>query len=365
MPARPLQDAFPVLSQYAYFNAGSCGPFPRATADAIAEEAALGARLGRGLPYYERLSALKGKARAAWARLLHAPETEIALTAGASDGIARTLALIDWKPGDEIVTSDEEHPGVLGPLGALVRREGVKVVIAPWNEVAAAVTPSTKLVVVSHVSWLRGRVADLPAIGAAGAPILLDAAQSAGAIPVDLEALRALGVVGYAAAGQKWTCGPVGTGALWVDDAWAPDRGIGVWPTYDNLENPADGLDAAAWRDGRRLDAPSLSCELLAGSVAALDVLETAGWDDLQTRAIARAAQLAETLRAAGLDVAERGPSTLVSWRSEDPAGTVLDAADQGVGIRGFPNQPWVRASVGGWSTDEHVQRLLSVVLAP
>ena len=285
MPAAALHEAFPVLGHTAYLNAGSCGPYAAATLRAMTEEVTSAGRLGRGLPYYERLTGFKGRARSAWARLLGAPETEIALTAGASDGIARVLGLVDWSAGDEIVTSDEEHPGVLGPLGALVRRHGVKVTVAPWAELADRVSPATSLVVVSHVSWLRGRVADLSAIGAAGAPVLVDGAQSAGAIAVDAAELRRLGVIGYAAAGQKWTCGPVGTGALWLDPGWAPDEGVGVWPTYDNLADPASGLDAAPWPDARRLDAASLSCEVLAGSVAALGVLEQAGWANVQERA--------------------------------------------------------------------------------
>ncbi|MDO9354342.1 MAG: aminotransferase class V-fold PLP-dependent enzyme, partial [Solirubrobacteraceae bacterium] len=288
-----LPQAFPVLATTAYLNAGSVGPMPEASALAIGEETRIGAELGRGLVYYERLRERKVLARAAWSHLLGAPADEIALTAGASDGIARALALLDWAPGDRVVTTDEEHPGVLGPLGALVRRRGIDVVVAPWDDVLSAITPETKLVAISHVSWLRGRVADLAAIGRAGVPIVVDAAQSAGAIPVDLGVLRTLGVVAYAAAGQKWTCGPVGTGALWIDPAWAPDGGAGVWPTHDNLSVPHDGLAAEPWPDARRLDAPSISSELLAGGLAALDVLAAPGWDVVTGAAVRRAAEVA------------------------------------------------------------------------
>lgn len=354
-------DAFPVLARTAYLNAGTCGPMPVAATDAIAAEAELAGRMGRGLPYYDRLTGLKGRARATWGRLLGASDEELALTAGTSDGIARALALVDWQPGDRVVTSDEEHPGILGPLGAVVRRHGIEVVVAPWDEVAGHVTPETKLVAISHVSWLRGRVADLAAIGAAGAPILVDGAQSTGAIAVDLAELRRHGVVAYASSGQKWTCGPVGTGALWVDPAWAPDGGIGVWPTYDNLADPASGLGATAWPDARRLDAPSLSCELLAGSVAALEVLEGVGFAAIHAHGVERAAGLAERLTAAGLEVAPRGASTLVSWRSSGADGEVAAAAEQGVGVRSFQGQPWIRASVGAWTPDDHLERLLAV----
>ncbi len=357
-----LRSAFPVLESTAYLNAGTCGPLPLVAAEAIAADALDSARLGRGLAYYDHLGTLAGHLRCAWGRLLGAPPEQVALTAGASDGIARVLGLIDWLPGAELLTSDEEHPGVLGPLGRLVRRQGVTVRTAPFDELASAVTPATQLVVVSHVSWLRGQVADVQALGAAGAPIVLDGAQAAGAVPVDLELLRGDGVVAYASAGQKWTCGPVGTGALWVDPAWAPDDGAGVWPVYGNFADPAAGLEATPWPDARRLDSPSLSCELLAGARASIDLLEACGWDEIHAAGVRRAARLAGALRTAGREVAERGDSTLVSWRCSDPAEFVLRAAGEHVAVRAFPGQPWVRASCGAWTSDEDVSRLLDLV---
>ncbi|MEN0015945.1 MAG: aminotransferase class V-fold PLP-dependent enzyme [Solirubrobacteraceae bacterium] len=365
MLADAFADAFPVLREVAYLNAGTAGPLPTVAADAIAAVARTGAHEGRATGYYDHLVELTPRTRAAWGRLLGAPPGEIALTVGASDGIARALALLDWQPGDHVVTSDEEHPGVEGPLGALIRRRGIDVTTAPWDDVAAAVRPTTKLVVVSHVSWLRGAVAALDAIGAAGAPVVVDAAQSAGAIPVDLTELRRHGVVAYAAAGQKWTCGPVGTGALWVDPSWAPDGGAGVWPTYGNLADPHGGLGAPPWPDARRLDAPSLSVELLAGGLAALDALEGLGWETIHREAVERAARLAERLAAAGADVAPRGPSTLVAWRHADEAAAaafVATALEQQIVVRSFDGEPWVRAAVGAWTSDEHLDRLVALV---
>lgn len=357
-----LRGAFPVLEHTSYLNAGTCGPFPAVAAEAVAAEAHAGAVSGRGTAYYDRLGDLATESRGAWSRLLGAPTYEVALTAGASDGIARVLGLLDWQPGDQIVISDEEHPGVLGPLGALIRRAQVEVTTAPWNALATSITPATKLVIVSHVGWLSGRVADLAAIGGCGAPVLVDGAQSAGAIPVDLAQLRTHGVVAYAAAGQKWTCGPIGTGALWVDALWNPDRGAGVWPTYGNLRNPSAGLDAIAWPDARRLDAPSLSCELLAGGLRALKLLEQAGWPVVHAAAVDAAEELTARLCALGLEVARRDASTLVSWRSADPDAFVQRAAAAGVVVRSFPGQPWVRASCGAWTSERDLQRLVTLL---
>lgn len=360
-PSDAFADAFPVLRSTAYLNAGTCGPIPSASAAAIQRAVETGTNEGRGLPYYEALHEAADASRAAWGRLLLAPPHEIALTAGASDGIARTLAMIDWNPGDEIVTTDEEHPGLLGPLGALIRRYAVTVRRAPWGDVASAVSPATKLIAVSHVSWLRGGVIDLAPLTATRLPILIDGAQSAGAIPVDLGELRQQGVVAFAAAGQKWTCGPVGTGALWVDELWAPDHGIGVWPTYGELENPSAGLDATAWPDSRRFDTPSLSLEQLVGGLAALEVLEEHGWAAVHAAGVSGAARLASALADAGAQVEPRGPSTLVTWTPADAERLIERANAAGVVLRGFPDLPYVRASVGAWTTNGHLERLLAL----
>lgn len=359
-----LAGAFPVCEEIAYLNAGTCGPTPTAAAEAMQQAIASGTADGRTLAYYDRLAELCARARAHWGALLHAAPQEVALTAGATDGIARVLAMRAWQPGEVVLISDEEHPGVTGPVGALRRRFGVEVRVAPWDELAQAVDERVALVITSHVGWLSGRVMDLPAVGAAGAPVLVDGAQSAGAIPVDLGALRAAGVVGYAAPGQKWTCGPVGTGALWVDPAWAPDDGHGLWPSYENLADPGSGLEALPWPDARRWDAASLSAELLAGSVAALAVLEAAGWGAVQAAAVDGATALAAELAARGARVLPRGRSTLVTWEPRDAEALLGRADANGVVIRGFAGLPYVRASVGAWTSDRDVERLLTLAEA-
>jgi len=358
-----LRLEFPVLQRGAYLNSGTCGPLATVTIDAIQQQLMFGFDHGRGMPYYERMGELATRCRAAWSRLLVAPPEEIALTVGASDGIARALALLDWQPGDVILTSVQEHPGVLGPLGSLVQRFGVDVREIAIHELpaVAAATPA-RLIVCSHVTWATGQEIALGALGAAGIPIVVDAAQSAGAIRVDLSELRQHGVVAYASAGQKWTCGPVGTGSLWVDATWAPADGRAVWPTYGNLADPASGLAARPWPDARRLDAPSLSPELLAGSATALELLESFGWEHVHSAAIDRAEGLAVGLDAAGLTVAPRDATTLVSWTSEDPAETVQLAADAGVWVRSLPGTGLVRASCGAWTATSDLEQLLDVV---
>lgn len=93
----------------------------------------------------------------------------------------------------------------------------------PLEELRAALSPRTKAVVLSHVSWATGMVLPVRALAdlahSVGALFICDAAQSAGMVPSNV---YALGVDAYACSGQKWLCGPDGTGALFVRrDRWA------------------------------------------------------------------------------------------------------------------------------------------------
>src|SRR6202008_4482013 len=95
-------------------------------------------------------------------------------------------------------------------------------------------------------------------------PVLLDGAQGVGAVPVDV---RALGCAAYAGAGQKWLCGPDGTGMLYVSPALL-DRLAVRRRGYGNLLAPGLGLDSPLHADARRFDTMALSAEALACALA-------------------------------------------------------------------------------------------------
>ena len=82
--------------------------------------------------------------------------SDVALTGSTTDGVNTVIGGLDLRPGDEILTSDEEHPGLLAPLGRARRRHGVKVRVVPFAELAGEVTSSTRLIACSHVSWVGG-----------------------------------------------------------------------------------------------------------------------------------------------------------------------------------------------------------------
>jgi selenocysteine lyase/cysteine desulfurase len=350
-----LRQEFPVLEHSAYLNAGTDGPLPAAAARAGAEELHGEARRGRAGEHFERRHELAEQLRVAYARSLACKPEELALTTCTSDGLASVIDGLELCEGEEILTSDEEHPGLLGTLGAARALRGVSVRAVPLQSIAAAVTGRTRLVACSHVSWMSGQLAPAE-LAALEVPVVLDGAQGVGAVPVDV---RALGCDAYAGAGQKWLCGPDGIGMLYVAPALLERLRVSR-RGYKNLLDPEAGLDARLHEDARRFDTFALSAEALATALAAVRVLEQAGWAAVHERAIAQAASLAELLVDSGRAVSSRGASTLVSFASSDPLVERDRLAEQGVILRDIPGQPLLRASVGAWNDESDFQRLLA-----
>jgi L-cysteine/cystine lyase len=350
-----LRAQFPVLERVAYLNAGTNGPVPRRGFEAA--EAALREQLEQGRSskawferQIERIDELRGRA----AKLLGATQADVALTGSTTDGINAVLHAVELGRGDEILTSDEEHPGVLGPVATARDTRGASVRVVPFDELPGEVRPETRMVVTSHVSWATGRVMDTAPLAASGALVVLDGAQGLGAVPVDV---RALGCDFYAASGQKWLCGPGGMGYLYANPELVPELPA-PWSGYHAMEWSEQALVPALQPDARRLTTGFPVPHHVEWSHASLDVLEAPGIERVHERAAALAEHLSATLRERRVKVAPRGATTLVSFEVDEPEAFVERAAADGIVIRYLPSRPWARASVGAWNTEEELERL-------
>jgi selenocysteine lyase/cysteine desulfurase len=357
MDAVALRAEFPVLADRAYLNAGTCGPLPHAAVRATLDVLDLAAAEGRVREYVDTMLELRERQRAAYAALLGAEQADVALTTCTSDAIVRVLGGLELGPGDEVLTAPDEHPGLLGPLTSLRARRGVDLRAVPFADLADAVGPQTKLVACSHVSWVTGAVRP-EGLAALDIPVLLDGAQGIGAVPVSV---NDLGCAFYAGSGQKWLCGPVGTGMLWVAPAWR-ERVAPIGTTYINLADASAGLDAVPQPDARRYDAPAIAAETTGAAVAAHDVLAAVGWDAVHERAASLATGLAERLAESGRTVAPRGNTTLVSWEENDPEAKRDRVASEGIVVRHLPGTPYLRASVGAWNDEGDLERLFAAL---
>jgi L-cysteine/cystine lyase len=271
--------------------------------------------------------------------------------------MAQTIGGLPLQAGDEILTSDEEHPGLLGALSAARELRGASVREVPLAAIAEAVGPRTRLVACSHVGWVSGVLAPAE-LAQVEPPVLLDGAQGVGAVAVDV---LALGCDAYAGAGQKWMCGPDGTGMLYVKSGLREQLEVSR-RGYGNLADPDAGLNARPHENARRFDAMSLSAETVACALAAARVLESAGWAAVHERARSLAARLAELLVEQGRELAPRADTTLVSFSSADPPAERARLAERGIVVRNIPSRPWLRASVGAWNDEDDLDRLLGTL---
>src|SRR5438093_924497 len=144
MPSQPeFEEAraqFPVLDRTAYLNAGSMGPLSRSTVEAVRSELDRDLLDGRsGKQYIERMLELRAELRRRFADLVAADAEHIALTASTTDGCNLVVAGLDLGREDEVVTTTDEHFGLVGPLHA----SGARVVVTPPDSDAllGAVTP--------------------------------------------------------------------------------------------------------------------------------------------------------------------------------------------------------------------------------
>ncbi len=338
----------PVLERWAYLNAGTNGPLARSTAEAVGRQFEREVREGRsGAGWIEDVLALREQARRGLAEVLAVDPALVALTDSTTRGCQIVVAGLGLGPDDEVVITDQEHFGLIGPVHA----SGARVVVAEADEEAilAAVTPRTRLIATSHVLWTSGRRLDLARLRAdSGVPVLCDGAQSAGAIPPG-EAAR---TDFYTVSAQKWLCAPEPTGALVVRE---PERLEVAAPSY-LAQSAYEPTGAFTPKDGAaRFDSGWIGTPTLAGLVAALATHPEWRYE----RAAEAAARCRALLEPLVEVVTPPGHSTLVSFRpSGDPTELVAALRERDVVVRELPGRNLVRASCGWWTSDDDLQRL-------
>ena len=339
---------FPVLARVAYLNAGTFGPLAAATAAAIREQLDADVAEGRfGKEYFERMLGLRRQVRAMLGALVGAAPEQVALTGSTTDGCNIVLAGLDLAPADEIVTTSEEHFGLLGPVHASGAR--VVVVEPDPDAIRGAVTPRTRLLALSQVLWTSGRALPVRELREqTGVPVLVDGAQSVGAVPVDAAGLDFLTI-----SGQKWLCGPDSTGALVVAD---PERLRVARPSYFSqiAYEPSGRFEPA--EGAGRFDPGWLSAAVLAGLLTALELHPDWGYE----HAAAQAARCRELL-APHVELVP-GDATLVAFRHEDPSALVERLGAVGVLVREIPRTGLVRVSCGWWTNEDDLQRLATAI---
>jgi L-cysteine/cystine lyase len=351
---------FPVFQRHAYLNAGTFGPLAEDTIAAVDEVRRFEAHHGRaGRAFFDAMLERRERIRGLVAGHLNVDPVSVALTESTSQGVQIVVLGLGIGLGDEVVTTDVEHFGLAGPLAA--SRASLEIVsvrdVHPddlYDVLVSRVSPRTRLIALSAVSWLDGSIFPWRELReATGVPILVDGAQSVGAIPV-----APVGADFYTVSGQKWLCGPDLTGALYIAEPKGLVERILAYPGVESYD-----VGAGTWvpKDGARRFDPSFgAASSLAGFEAALT--------DLPAGRFEHAAELVARCRELLLDgghdvVTAAGQGTLVSWRHVgDTAVAAAALYERGVVIRELPGTGLLRASVGWWNDESDLDRLVDAL---
>jgi selenocysteine lyase/cysteine desulfurase len=369
---------FLIPEDVAYCNTGTLGASPR---EVVEELAARTTRLeseladwdytrvdGEPLTGYQPL----GEFRAAVGALVNAPPEEIALTQNATMGMGFLANGLDLTPGDEVLSTDQEHVGGICPWRLQAKRRGVVVkelaltpaLTSPEAVVrlfAEAATPRTRVVVFSHITSSLG--IKLPALELCalarerGALSIVDGAQAVGQIRVDV---KALGCDAYVASPHKWLLAPKGTGFLYVRRE-VQDR---FWTT----------LASTAWDDREKaafrfMQYGTGSVPVVHGLLAAVRFMQRLGlerierWDAALTR---RLRDGLARLPAAGLSSPSdpRFAAAITTFRVEGVTGRALQDAlwAQRIRVRSQGDEKGVRLSAHLYVGPKDIDRVIETV---
>jgi len=361
-----------------YLNAAARGPLPRVAVRAV-QQALEWQKFPHRLPAGQEF-ALPNRVRAHIAKLIGAQPEEIALTTGTSGGLQAVAAGIEWHKEDEILVARGEFPAHFTTWIPLERSADVTVTIVQprgrfvtSEDLIDRIGRRTRLISASLVRFDDAalldarRVAD--ACHAVGAFFVLDAAQCAGAMPMDV---TALGCDFLAASGYKWLLSPYGTGFLWVRGDLIEQMRDG--PFYWQALPDADNFHALSMADftpapgARRWDSAETASYLnLAAMEASLEFLLRVGPQTILEHNRALIDEMIGRLPrdrcvlASPADPDERGPYACIAARRPEGTSALFEKL-QKAGIVVALREGALRVAPHLYNSERDIDQLLTVL---
>lgn len=297
-----IRREFPALTRWTYLNTATFGQVPRRAVEAVVRHFARRDELACSdfLCWFDDADRIRALA----ARLIHAEPSDIAFIPNAATALGLLLGGIPWQPGDRIVTLQHEFPNsIYHP--ALLACRGLELVETPWERFREALTPNTRLVVLSEVNYITGLRVPLAEIAGElrrrRILLFVDGTQSAGGLCVDASAVRP---DMYAVHGYKWLLAPNGAGFMYVDASLRrklPPNVIGWrshrdWRQVDNLHHGAPVFRSEA----EKYEGGMLTFAVLYAMEASLELILEIGPERIERRVFALADMVRSVLRKRG-----------------------------------------------------------------
>ena len=364
---------FPVTETYIYMNHAGVAPLSRPVRDAMTgflEDATVNGAVNAKL-WENAAEACRDVA----AQLINADVTEIAFMKNTTQGILIAANGIDWRAGDNVVTTAVEFPANVYPWWSLKERYGVQTRMVPERvgrihieDVAAAIDERTRVVTISHVEFASGFRNDIQVLGEICRErdiwFVVDAIQSLGAIEVDVKSCN---VDILAADGHKWLLAPEGAAIFYCADE-KQERLINTNVGWASVVNPRDFLnyDLTQKSDATRFEEGSYNSVGLYGLKAAIELLLDIGISTIEAHILELTEHLMAGLKAKGYRVvtprADSERAGIVIFESNQHTPTEIYEMLHAENIITAERGSGVRVSPHFYNTTSEIERLLEVL---
>lgn len=359
-----LRARYPALEKWTYFNSAAFGLLSRKTTEAVAGHFQHRDDLACSdfLEWFDVADGTRAKA----AQLIHAAPEDIAFSINASTPLSLLMGSMDWKPGDRIISLTNEFPNQIY-YAALLREKGVEFVEVEWPQFYDAITPRTRAVLMSQVSYSTGFRPPLEQIG----PFLkqrnilfyVDATQALGALTLNVQRVQPamLAVHGY-----KWLLCPNGAAFFYVEPGLRSTLQPNVigWRSHEDWRNvnrlhhgaPVFRQSAEKYEGGM----PAFAC-LYAMDAALTEFLET-GPEIIERRVLDLTVLLQGRLHEVGpvTVLHEQSPITAARFPQLDPAILVQRLKEHRV--LASARHGCLRISVHFYNDESDIDRLINVL---
>jgi len=377
-----IRSQTPAMERTTYLNCGFSGPLSLDVAAAMQRRLDLEVQDGPlSRHVQEDKTAIMDRLRQAGARMMGADPEEIAVTGNTTEGVNIAVNGTALQPGDRVVTTSIEHGGGMIPAYWARERRGADLAIvqlsaddgpgAMIEKFDQALGDRAAMVIVSEISFATGQTLPMDSLidlaHSRGATVIIDGAQTAGHIPIDV---HASGVDAYAVPSHKWLCGPDGLGLLYV----RKDRIADIDPVKVSgrlaKEYDFDGHFVPKTDDIAKFEVSTMSTPTAAGMLAAVDQYLEHGPEAVWNRVRELTATAEQRFaRIPGAEVAsprsDETRSGLFLFRAGDldPAGLVAWLWDEGrVVCRAVPQTKAVRLSLNVYNNEDDIERTATLV---